>query len=39
MNFEYMPELKIKYGYFVIVGIIAVLCVVLYIRFKKAGWL
>ena len=39
MNFEYMPELKIKYGYFIIVGIIAVLCTILYIRFKKAGWL
>ena len=39
MNFEYMPELTIKYGYFIIVGIIAVLCIILYIRFKKAGWL
>jgi len=26
MNFENMPELKMEYGYFIIVGIIAVLC-------------
>ena len=39
MNFENMPELKMEYGYFIIVGIIAVLCVTLYILFKKARWL
>ena len=39
MNFENMPELKAQYGYFVIIGIIAVFCVALYIRFKRARWL
>jgi magnesium transporter len=39
MNFENMPELKTEYGYYVVVGIIAVLCVGLYIRFKRARWL
>ncbi|MGK6320914.1 magnesium/cobalt transporter CorA [Sphingomonas sp. DT-204] len=39
MNFENMPELKMQYGYFAVVGIIAVLCVTLYIRFKRARWL
>lgn len=39
MNFENMPELKTEYGYFIIVGIIAALCTLLYVRFKKARWL
>jgi magnesium transporter len=29
MNFENMPELKTQYGYFVVVGIIVLLCAVL----------
>lgn len=32
MNFENMPELKTQYGYFVVIGIIALLCGVLYLR-------
>jgi magnesium transporter len=39
MNFEVMPELKWKYGYFLVVGVIAALCSVLYVRFKRAKWL
>jgi magnesium transporter len=39
MNFENMPELKTQYGYFVVVGIIALLCAALYLRFKRARWL
>jgi magnesium transporter len=39
MNFEYMPELKTRYGYFVVVGIIALLCSVLFFHFKRARWL
>jgi len=39
MNFENMPELKTQYGYFVVVGVIVVLCAVLYFRFKRARWL
>lgn len=39
MNFEHMPELKWKYGYPVSLGIVSVICVYLYYRFKKSGWL
>ena len=39
MNFEHMPELTTKYGYFVVLGVIAVMCVGLYVRFKRVGWL
>ena len=39
MNFENMPELTTRYGYFVVVGLIVVICALLYARFRKAGWL
>jgi magnesium transporter len=39
MNFDNMPELRTRYGYFVIVGIIALVCALLYRRFRKLGWL
>jgi magnesium transporter len=39
MNFEHMPELKTEYGYFVVLGVIAAICTVLYVRFKRVGWL
>jgi magnesium transporter len=39
MNFEHMPELTWRYGYFVVIGAIALICSFLYWRFKKAGWL
>lgn len=39
MNFEHMPELKTQYGYFVVLAVIAVICGVLYARFKRVGWL
>lgn len=39
MNFQYMPELQTRYGYFVVLGVIAVVCAILFQRFKKAGWL
>lgn len=39
MNFENMPELKTSYGYFVVLGVIAVFCIALFIRFKRAKWL
>ncbi|MCR0985838.1 magnesium/cobalt transporter CorA [Roseomonas populi] len=39
MNFENMPELKTTYGYFVVLAVIALLCVTLYIRFRRAKWL
>lgn len=39
MNFEFMPELKWKWSYPVIMAGIAVGCIVLYRRLKRAGWL
>ena len=39
MNFDHMPELRWEYGYFVIVGVMATICLSLYIRFKRAKWL
>jgi magnesium transporter len=39
MNFERMPELETRYGYYVVLGLIVVVCLVLYRAFKKAGWL
>lgn len=39
MNFEHMPELKTRYGYFVVLAVIAAVCTALYIRFKRVKWL
>ncbi|MES2823483.1 MAG: magnesium/cobalt transporter CorA [Pseudomonadota bacterium] len=39
MNFEYIPELKWRYGYLFALGLIGVSCSYLYYRFKKSGWL
>jgi magnesium transporter len=39
MNFEHMPELQWRYGYGVIVGGMAAICIGLFVRFKRAGWL
>ncbi len=35
MNFHYMPELQTPYGYFVTLGIMALMCVGIYIWFKR----
>jgi magnesium transporter len=34
-----MPELRSRYGYFVVLGGIAAVCLFLYARFKRSGWL
>jgi magnesium transporter len=39
MNFKYMPELDWKYGYPMAVLVMVGVCLYLYRRFKKAGWL
>ena len=39
MNFKYMPELNWVYGYPMVLGVTIGVCVVLYWRFKKSGWL
>ncbi|AZY49900.1 magnesium and cobalt transport protein CorA [Bordetella avium] len=39
MNFEYMPELKAHLGYPITLSVIAIVCGILYWRFRKSGWL
>ncbi len=39
MNFKNMPELEWTYGYPMALGVITVVCVILYRQFKKSGWL
>lgn len=39
MNFENMPELSSKFGYFAILGVMATLTTFLVYKFKKAHWL
>ena len=39
MNFEHMPELRWVWGYPFAMGIMVVLDVGLFLRFRKAGWL
>jgi magnesium transporter len=36
MNFEHMPELKWRFGYPLVLTVITTVCVVLYLRFRKA---
>jgi magnesium transporter len=39
MNFQNMPELTTRYGYFVVLAVIATTCSLLYLRFRRTGWL
>lgn len=39
MNFEFMPELQWRYGYFLVIGVVFLICAYLYSKFRKAGWL
>ncbi|KAA6441147.1 magnesium/cobalt transporter CorA [Dyadobacter flavalbus] len=38
MNFEYMPELKMRYGYFYVWGLMAVVTVALIFYFRSKKW-
>jgi magnesium transporter len=38
MNFEYMPELKWRYGYFIVLGFMAMIGVGMVLWFKRKGW-
>jgi len=38
MNFEFMPELEWRYGYFVSLGIMIFLGVSMFLWFKRKGW-
>ena len=39
MNFEHMPELRWTFGYPLVLLVMAALCLFIYLRFKRAGWL
>lgn len=39
MNFDYMPELRLKGAYFAVWGVILAICGGLYWRFRRIGWL
>jgi magnesium transporter len=39
MNFEYIPELKFRYGYFILLGVMSVISVGLIVLFKRKRWL
>jgi magnesium transporter len=39
MNFDDMPELRFRYGYFVVLAVIFGLCATLYRFFRRARWL
>ena len=39
MNFRHMPELEWRYGYFLVLSVMAAICVVLYRLFKRSDWL
>ncbi len=39
MNFEHMPELEWRFGYPLVLAVIACVCLALYWRFRRAGWL
>lgn len=39
MNFEYMPELGWRYGYVSVLTIIFLICALLFLRFRRAGWI
>ncbi|HET8529618.1 MAG TPA: magnesium/cobalt transporter CorA [Methylomirabilota bacterium] len=39
MNFEFMPELRWRWGYPTVMTVTVCLCGLLYYRFKRSGWL
>ncbi len=39
MNFDFMPELHWRYGYFGVISVIALVCGGLWLRFRRIGWL
>jgi magnesium transporter len=39
MNFNHMPELTWKYGYYGALGLMLTVCTVLYLLFKRNRWL
>jgi magnesium transporter len=38
MNFEHMPELRTRHGYYVVLGVLVAVGVGLYLLFRRLGW-
>jgi magnesium transporter len=38
MNFDVMPELRVWWGYPAVLGVIGVICIGLFLRFRRIGW-
>ncbi|MBX2922059.1 MAG: magnesium/cobalt transporter CorA [Chitinophagaceae bacterium] len=39
MNFKFMPETESQYGFYTIIGITVLVCISLYLLFRRSGWL
>ncbi|MFH0906432.1 MAG: magnesium/cobalt transporter CorA [archaeon] len=39
MNFNYMPELQFKYGYFIVLGLMALILIAMIFFFRKKKWI
>jgi magnesium transporter len=39
MNFDYMPELRYRWGYFIVLGALVVVELALFRAFRKSGWM
>ena len=39
MNFDNIPELHWEYGYFIVVGLMLTVCLLMFRAFKRSGWL
>jgi hypothetical protein len=39
MNFDHMPELRWRFGYFVTLGVMLAIAIVMLIYFRRRGWL
>jgi magnesium transporter len=39
MNFAYMPELQWRYGYFLVLALMAAVAVIMLLYFRRKRWL
>jgi magnesium transporter len=39
MNFDVMPELRLRFGYPMVIGIMAAVCAGIYAWFRRKGWM
>ena len=39
MNFDHMPELRWQFGYPAVLPLMAGICLALYAKFRRSGWL